>query len=57
MQLVGKEYTLWKPIVGGKGTLRIAGTDWQLAGPDIAAGARIRVTAVEGNILRVTQAS
>ncbi len=54
---VGKEYTLWKPVAGGKGTLRIAGNDWVLNGPDVAAGSRVRVVGVEGQTLRVEAAS
>ena len=53
-ELVGREYTLWKPLAAGQGILRIAGVDWALTGPDVAPGARVRVTAVEGTILRVT---
>ena len=54
---VGKEYTLWKPIAGGQGTLRIAGTDWVLKGSDVAAGSRVRVVGVDGEALRVEPAS
>jgi membrane protein implicated in regulation of membrane protease activity len=53
---VGKEYTLWKPIAAGKGTLRISGVDWSLAGPDVAAGSRVRVVGVEGQTLRIEPA-
>lgn len=56
-ELVGREYTLWKPLVGGKGTLRVAGIDWALTGPDVPAGARVRVVAVQGSTLTVTLAS
>lgn len=53
-ELVGREYTLWKPLAAGKGTLRIGGVDWALSGPDVAAGARVRVTGVQGSTLTVT---
>jgi membrane protein implicated in regulation of membrane protease activity len=53
---VGKEYTLWKPVAGGKGTLRISGVDWSLTGPDVTAGSRVRVVGVEGQTLRIEPA-
>ncbi|MBM3507875.1 MAG: hypothetical protein FJX64_09220, partial [Alphaproteobacteria bacterium] len=45
---VGKEYTLWKPIAGGRGSLRIGGVDWSLVGSDVPAGTRVRVVGVDG---------
>ncbi len=53
-ELVGREYTLWKPLAAGKGTLRVGGIDWALSGPDVPAGARVRVTGVQGSTLTVT---
>jgi membrane protein implicated in regulation of membrane protease activity len=55
--LVGKEYTLWKPIAGGKGVLRIAGVDWALKGADVPAGTRVRVVGAEGQTLKVEATS
>ncbi|MSP19955.1 MAG: hypothetical protein EXQ93_00140 [Alphaproteobacteria bacterium] len=53
---VGREYTLWKPMDGGRGSLRISAADWVLLGPDVAAGARVRVIGVEGPSLRIEPA-
>jgi membrane protein implicated in regulation of membrane protease activity len=39
---------LERPIVDGEGVVRIDGTTWRLAGPDLPAGARVRVVRVEG---------
>src|SRR5436190_1621721 len=36
--LIGREFTLERPIVDGTGTVRIDDTIWRVAGPDAAAG-------------------
>src|SRR5436305_14877579 len=38
--LVGRVFTLEKPIVDGIGTIRIDDTVWRVAGPDVPAGSR-----------------
>ena len=53
---VGKSYILHEPIVDGEGKLDIEGTRWDVLGPDLARGATVKVTAVEGMKLRVTDA-
>lgn len=53
---VGKSYVLHEPIVEGEGKLDIEGTRWDVLGPDLAKGATVKVTAVEGMKLRVTEA-
>lgn len=53
---VGKSYVLHEPIVDGEGKLDIEGTRWDLLGPNLAKGATVKVTAVEGMKLRVTEA-
>lgn len=50
---VGKTFTLDAPIVNGDGRLRIDDTSWRIAGPDLPAGARVMVVAVDGITLRV----
>jgi membrane protein implicated in regulation of membrane protease activity len=52
---VGKSYVLHEPIVDGEGKLDIEGTRWDVLGPDLASGKAVRVTAVEGMKLRVTE--
>ncbi len=50
---VGKVFTLDSAIVGGDGRLRIDDTTWRVSGPDLPAGARVRVMAAEGITLVV----
>jgi membrane protein implicated in regulation of membrane protease activity len=52
---VGKTFVLAEPIVNGEGKLDIEGTRWDLLGPELARGATVRVTAVEGMKLRVAE--
>ena len=50
---VGRSFTLAQPIVNGRGKLTIADTVWQIEGPDMAAGTRVKVTAVNDMTLVV----
>ena len=50
--LVGREFTLEKPIVDGSGTVRIDDTIWRVAGPDAPAGSRVRVVRADGAATR-----
>ena len=40
--LVGRVFTLEKPIIDGSGTVRIDDTIWRVAGPDAPAGSRVK---------------
>ncbi|MCD0417160.1 MAG: NfeD family protein [Rhodopseudomonas sp.] len=51
--LVGREFTLEKPIEGGVGTVRIDDTVWRVFGPDTPAGNRVRIVAADGVKLTV----
>jgi membrane protein implicated in regulation of membrane protease activity len=53
MGYVGRTFTLKEPIVDGRGKLTIEDTVWEVEGPDIPAGTRIKVTAVSGMSLIV----
>jgi membrane protein implicated in regulation of membrane protease activity len=53
---VGKSFVLTEPIINGQGKLDIEGTRWDVLGPNLAKGATVKVTAVEGMKLRVTEA-
>ncbi len=53
LALVGREAVLEKPIVTGRGTVTIDGTIWVVAGRDLPAGTRVRVTAADGAQLTV----
>jgi membrane protein implicated in regulation of membrane protease activity len=54
--LVGRVFTLEKPIVDGTGTVRIDDTVWRIAGPDAPAGSRIRIVQADGAKLTVAAA-
>ncbi|MFN4142676.1 NfeD family protein [Aestuariivirga sp.] len=54
MSYVGRSFTLREPIVDGRGRLTIEDTVWEIEGPDLAAGARVKVTAVRDMSLIVT---
>jgi membrane protein implicated in regulation of membrane protease activity len=54
--LVGREFTLERPIVDGTGTVRIDDTIWRVAGPDAPAGSRVRVVQADGASLTVAAA-
>jgi membrane protein implicated in regulation of membrane protease activity len=51
--LVGRMFTLEKPIVDGAGTVRIDDTIWRVAGPDAPAGSRVRIVQADGASLTV----
>jgi membrane protein implicated in regulation of membrane protease activity len=54
--LVGKEFFLDQPIVRGFGNIRVGDSIWRVAGEDMGAGAKVRVTGVEdGSLLRVSK--
>jgi membrane protein implicated in regulation of membrane protease activity len=50
---VGMIHVLTDPIVDGQGRIRIDDTNWRIAGPDLPSGARVRVVAADGAVLRV----
>lgn len=44
-QLVGRVATLTEPIVDGRGRVKIGDTMWRVSGPDLPAGAKVKVKA------------
>jgi membrane protein implicated in regulation of membrane protease activity len=54
--LIGRVFTLEKPIVDGAGTVRIDDTIWRVAGPDAPAGSRVRIVQADGASLTVAAA-
>jgi membrane protein implicated in regulation of membrane protease activity len=54
--LTGRMFTLEAPIVAGEGRVRIDDSSWRVLGPDTPAGARVRVTRVDGATLIVESA-
>jgi inner membrane protein len=55
--LIGRVFTLEKPIVDGIGTVRIDDTIWRVRGPDRPAGSRVRITQADGANLAVEPAA
>jgi membrane protein implicated in regulation of membrane protease activity len=54
--LVGRVFTLEKPIIDGSGTVRIDDTIWRVTGPDTPAGSRVRIVQADGASLTVASA-
>jgi membrane protein implicated in regulation of membrane protease activity len=54
--LVGHVFTLESPIIGGSGRIRVDDSSWRVSGPDMAAGAMVRVVRVDGATLVVEAA-
>ncbi|KQT49370.1 NfeD family protein [Devosia sp. BK] len=52
-RFIGREAVLEQPIAGGFGRLTLDDTVWRVAGPDLPAGSRIRITGSDGAVLRV----
>lgn len=51
--LVGRVFTLDKPIIDGVGTVRIDDTVWRVAGPDAPSGSRVKIVGADGGSLKV----
>jgi membrane protein implicated in regulation of membrane protease activity len=51
--LIGREACLEDAIEQGRGQVSIDGRQWQVAGPDLPVGTRVRVMHVDGDILVV----
>jgi len=54
--LIGKTFVLDQPILAGRGRVKLGDGSWIVTGPDMAAGAKVRVAAVDGTELRVEPA-
>lgn len=54
--LIGRVFTLEKPIIDGAGTVRIDDTVWRVSGPDAPAGSRVRIVQADGASLTVAGA-
>ncbi len=52
-QLIGRVVALDRGIVQGRGRVQIADAYWEVIGPELPAGASVRVVASEGMSLRV----
>jgi membrane protein implicated in regulation of membrane protease activity len=56
-QYIGRVFTLEQPIVDGRGKVRVDDSTWRVEGGDYASGAKVRVVAAEGVILKVERIS
>ena len=52
-QYGGRVFTLEDGITNGTGVVRVDDSRWKIEGEDLPAGTRVRVTGVEGTILKV----
>lgn len=55
-QYDGRVFTLDRPIVNGEGKITVDDSTWRVKGPDLPAGARVRVNGVEGVVFLVEEA-
>jgi membrane protein implicated in regulation of membrane protease activity len=54
--LIGRIFTLDRPIVDGDGRIGVYDTVWRVTGTDMPAGTRVRVTRIDGTSLHVERA-
>jgi membrane protein implicated in regulation of membrane protease activity len=52
-QYLGRVFTVDQAIVNGRGSIRVDDTVWRAEGADTPAGSAVRVTGVDGTVLRV----
>lgn len=55
-QLIGKVFRLDATMTGGEGRIRVGDSSWRITGPELLAGAQVRVVRVEGATLVVEKA-
>lgn len=56
VQFVDRVFALEQGIVNGRGKVKIGDALWVVEGPDLPTGAKVRVRATEGMVLRVDAA-
>ncbi|MBO0663615.1 NfeD family protein [Jiella sp. MQZ9-1] len=52
-RLIGREARLSDAIVDGRGRIALEDSWWSVAGPDLRAGTRVRITGADGAVLKV----
>jgi membrane protein implicated in regulation of membrane protease activity len=52
-RMIGMAVTVLDPIGKGQGSVQIGDSPWHAEGPDLPAGARARIVAIDGNTVRV----
>ena len=53
---IGRVFTLAAPIVNGIGKVHVDDSQWRIAGPDLPAGAQVKVVDADGTTLKVEAA-
>lgn len=53
---VGRTFTLREPITDGTGLLHVDDSRWKIEGDDMPAGTKVKVTAIDGTVLKVERA-
>ncbi len=53
-QIIGRTATLAEPIREGRGRIQLGDTLWRVSGPDLPAGARVKVTGANDTDLELT---
>ncbi|MEQ9608606.1 MAG: NfeD family protein [Kiloniellaceae bacterium] len=53
---VGRTFTLKEPSVDGSGLLHVDDSRWKVEGEDLPAGAKVKVTGIDGTVLKVERA-
>ena len=53
-QMIGRTATLAEPIREGRGRIQLGDTLWRVSGPDLPAGARVKVTGANDTDLELT---
>ncbi len=54
-RLIGHVITIDSPIVNGQGRIAVNDTSMLVTGPDLPAGAKVRITGVEGAVLVIEE--
>jgi membrane protein implicated in regulation of membrane protease activity len=52
-RFIGQVVTVPKGIESGSGRIQLGSQKWTLRGPDVPAGAQVRITGVDGRVLIV----
>lgn len=55
-KLIGRTFVLEQPIEQGRGRVKVDDTVWRIEGPDLPPGSMVRVTGVDGTLLKVSRA-
>ncbi len=53
---IGQALVLDQALENGAGRIRLGNRDWAVRGPNLPAGAKVRVTGVDGTVLLVDRA-